>query len=271
LSWARSFFSDDEAGVQLDIDELRLRESVTELEGDARTEPTEPKINFTEFGYVVAPGEDGMGIDPRVVQDAVVEAAAAGAVGSITVSTEQQAVPPRFTDEEAETLAIEATDLVEAGIEINVGEQTAAVPTEVLGTWFSSRPGVEELELFVLADVINADLPDLLSEVGQAPTPASVTLLSGVPTVVPSVSGTGCCAEGADQVVLEALEAGETSVQLELTDIEPERNTAWAEGLGIVEEITLPDEAGCSQFNADPCRSTTAVAAGSRTSTAWPT
>jgi vancomycin resistance protein YoaR len=257
LSWARSFVSDDEIGVQVDISELQIRDVVAELEGDARTEPTEPKLNFTEFGYVVAPGQDGSGIDPRIVEDAVVEAAANGAVGSITVSTEQQAVPPRFTDEEAETLAAEATDLVQAGIQINAGEQTADVPTEVLGTWFSSRPGAENLELFVRADVINEDLPSLLSEVGQAPTPASVTLVYGVPTIVPSVSGTGCCAEGADQVVLAALEAGETSVRLELTEIEPEHDTAWAEGLGIVEEISLPDEAGCSQFNADPCRSTT--------------
>ena len=70
-------------------------------------------------------------------------------------------------------------------------------------------------------------------------------------------------------MVLEALEAGETSVQLELTEIEPEHDTAWAEGLGIVEEITLPDEPGCSQSNADPCRRTThhaAAPAGSPTS-----
>jgi vancomycin resistance protein YoaR len=257
FSWARSFLSDDETGVQLDINELQIREVVAELEGDARTEPIEPKVNFTEFGYVVSPGEDGMGIDPRVVREAVVEAAADGAVGPIIVSTEQQAVPPRFTDEQAEALATEATGLVEAGVQITAGGQTADVPTEVLGTWFSSRPSEEELELFVVADVINADLPDLLSEVGEAPTPATVTLVDGVPTVIPSVSGTGCCAEGADQVVLSALEAGETSVELELTEIEPARNTEWAEGLGIVEEITLPDEAGCAQFNADPCRSST--------------
>ena len=257
LAWARSFTADDETGVRLTFSELTLDETVAELEGDARTPPIEPKVNFTEFGYVAAPGEAGKGVDPTVVKSGVTEAAGDGAVGTITVATEQQAVPPRFTDAEAETLADEATGLVQAGIQITAGDQTADVPTEVLGTWLSSRPGEDALELEVLGEVINADLPNLLSDVGQAPTAATVTLAYGVPTVIPSVTGTGCCAEGADQVVLEALEAGETSVQLELTEIEPEHDTAWAEGLGIVEEITLADEPGCSQSNADPCRRTT--------------
>ena len=257
ISWIQSLLSDDEIGAQVEISDLTLREVIAELEGDARIEPVEPKVGFSEFGYVVTPGEDGTGIDPVVVRDAVIQAAADGAVGTITVKTEQQPVPPRFDDAEAEELAAEATELVQAGIQISAGGQTADVPTEILGHWFGSRSGEEALELFVKQDAITEDLPGLLSNVGETPTPATVTLTNGVPTVVPSVAGTGCCAEGSAELVLAALEAGETAVTLELTEIEHERNTAWAEGLGIVEEITLPDEAGCSQFNADPCRRTT--------------
>jgi vancomycin resistance protein YoaR len=257
FSWARALVSDDETGVRLEFDEQQLRQTVAELEGEARTDPTEPQVTYSEFGYVVTPGQDGMGIDPTVVAEQVSEAAEAGAAGAITISTEPQAVPPRFTDADAETLAEEATALVQAGIQISAGDQTAGVPPEVLGPWLSSRPGEQELELFVVPDVLNADLPGLLSDVGQAPVPASITVENGVPTIIPSQSGTGCCAEGSDQVVIDALENGETAVQLELTEVEPERNTAWAESLGIVEEITVPDEPGCSQSNADPCRQTT--------------
>jgi vancomycin resistance protein YoaR len=257
ISWARSLVSPDETGVELDFGEQQLRQAIAELEGDSRTEPTEPKIAFTEFGYVVTPGQDGMGIDPAVVEDVVTDGAAEGAVGSITVSTEQQAVPPRFTDDDGEAIADEATALVQAGIQITAGGQTADVATEVLGPWISSRPGEQELELYVVPDVLNEDLPNLLSDVGQAPVPASFTVENGVPVVIPSQSGTGCCAEGSDQAVIDALESGTTTVELDLTEIEPERNTAWAESLGIVEDISVPDEAGCGQYNADPCRRTT--------------
>jgi vancomycin resistance protein YoaR len=256
-SWLRSLFTSDERGVQVTFSESDLRAAITELEGDSRVEPTEPKVNFTEFGYVVAPGADGSGIAPIVVEQAIVAAADEGAVDSITVTTEQQAVPPRFTDEEAELLATRATGLVEAGISISAGGENADVPPETLGPWLSSRPGQNELELFVRRGQISEDLPSLLNNVGRAPTPASFTVEGGKPVVVPSEAGTGCCASGSGASVLEALENGDTTVELNLTRVEPERDTAWAESLGIIEEITLPDEAGCSQFSADPCRRTT--------------
>ncbi|MEL7209875.1 MAG: VanW family protein, partial [Actinomycetota bacterium] len=257
FAWFGSLFSDDELGVELDLADATLREKVAELEGDTRIAPTEPVITFTQFGYIPSEGIDGTGIDPVTVEEQVVDAAGDGAVGSITVQTEPKAIPPRFTDDEAQALADEATALVQSGIQVSAEGAVTDVPTEILGPWITSRPGEEELELFVVREKITEDLPGLLGNVGQAPVDAGFTVENGVPVVIPSQPGTGCCAEGSGQQVLDALEAGESSVELELTAIEPVRNTEWAEGLGIVEEITLPDEGGCSQFNADPCRRTT--------------
>ena len=145
LSWARSFIADDETGVRLEFGELALAETVAELEGDTRTPPIEPKVNFTEFGYVVAPGEDGKGVDPDGRRGATWPRRPPTARSTRSPSPpSSRPSPPRFTDAEAETLADEATQLVQAGIQITAGDQTADVPTEVLGTWLSSRPGEDD-------------------------------------------------------------------------------------------------------------------------------
>ena len=134
---------------------------------------------------------------------------------------------------------------------------TAEVTAETLGPWVTSRPGREALQLVLDREQVGEDLPGLLPDVGDPPAAASFTVSNGRPRIVPGQPGTGCCAPGSARRVIAALRNGDRSVDLELTRIRPERDAEWAESMGIVEEISLPDQEPCTAYAAEGCRMST--------------
>lgn len=231
-------------------------EVLAELEGSERSSAIEPKIQHSEFGFVVVPGEAGRGIPGTEVIDQVVAGAAAGE-DPIVVETEPAEIPPRHTDAEAEELALEANDLTRQGITINAGGQSAAVSAQQLGPWITSRSGDNGLRLVLDRVRATEELPSVLPDVGDPARPAGFTVVNGRPRVVGGRPGTGCCAPGSAAQIIQALRNGAREIDMELTVVRPERDTEWARGLGIVEEISLPDQEPCNSGAADGCRRTT--------------
>jgi hypothetical protein len=231
-------------------------QALQEIEGSERTSPIEPLIQHSGFGFAVVPGEVGNGIPAPEVMDQVIAGAAAGD-DPIVVDADSAEIPPRFTDEEAQALAEEANTLTENGITITAGGESAQVPPETLGPWVTSRAGENHLRLALDREQVGEDLPGLLPNVGQTPQAASFTVAGGRPVIVAGQAGTGCCAPGSAQRVIRALQEGRQEVALELTRITPEHDVEWARSLGIVEEISLPDQEPCTSYSADGCRMST--------------
>lgn len=255
-AWFGRFLEDETAPVVVTMRNNPVIRELGVLEGSARTSPIEPLIQHTSLGFAVVPGEAGHGIPEQEVIDQVIAGAAAGE-DPITVSADAEEIPPRFTDDEAEALATEANDMTRGGITVNAGGESAHVEAAQLGPWITSRPGEDSLQLVLDREQVGEDLPSLLPEVGDPPRAASFTVVNGRPQIVPGEAGTGCCAPGSARAVIRALRQGQDSVDLELTRVRPERDAEWAQSLGIVEEISLPDVSPCEAYAADGCRSST--------------
>ena len=256
VAWAQRLLEDEVAPVVLTMRQNHVGQALQEIEGSERTSPIEPLIQHSGFGFAVVPGEVGHGIPAPEVMDQVIAGAGAGD-DPIVVDADSAEIPPRFTDEEAQALAEEANTLTENGITITAGGESAQVPPETLGPWVTSRAGENHLRLVLDRERVGEDLPGLLPNVGQTPQAASFTVAGGRPVIVAGQAGTGCCAPGSAQRVIRALQNGRQEVALELTRITPEHDVEWARSLGIVEEISLPDQEPCTSYSADGCRMST--------------
>jgi hypothetical protein len=255
-SWAGRLLDDDVAPVVLTMRNNPIARELATLEGSARTTPIEPLIQHSELGFAVVPGEAGHGIPVDVVMDQVLAGAVSGE-DPITVDADAVDIPPRFTDADAEALATEANDLTRNGITINAAGESAHVEAALLGPWITSAPGENALRLVLDREQVAEDLPGLLPNVGDPPRAASFTVVNGQPRIVSGAPGTGCCAAGSARQVIAALQQGRDSVDLRLTRIRPAHDAQWAASMGIVEEISLPDESPCEAYAADGCRSST--------------
>jgi vancomycin resistance protein YoaR len=255
-SWIERLREDEVAPVVLTMEQRPVIRELEALEGSDRASPIEPLIQHSGFGFAVVPGVAGNGIPADSIIPQVIAGAAAGDE-PIVVDTESEEIPPRFTDDEARALAEEANELTGNGITVSADGESAFVEPEELGPWITSRAGENRLRLVIDREQITEDLPGLLPDVGQPPRAASFTVRNNRPFIVPGAPGTGCCAVGSTRRLVEALQNGEDSVELRLTTIRPIRDAAWAESLGIVEEISLPDVEPCYSYAAEGCRRST--------------
>jgi vancomycin resistance protein YoaR len=255
-AWIGRLTSDEVAPVVVGLRNNPVEAELAVLEGSERTSAIEPLIQHSELGFAVVPGEPGNGIPASEVIDQVIAGAADGE-DPITVDADVVEIPPRFTDDEAQALAEEANDLTRDGINITADGEQAHVDAALLGPWITSQPGENALQLVLDREQVAEDLPGLLPDVGTPPRAASFTVTNGQPRIVPGQPGTGCCAPGSARQVIAALREGRDTVELRLTRVRPARDAEWAQSLGIVEEISLPDQEPCTSYSAEGCRMTT--------------
>jgi vancomycin resistance protein YoaR len=259
LDWAQSFFDTQVAPVVFKANPVHVEESLVTLQGEERTAPVEPGIELVDGSYQLVPGQDGQGIAPTDILNQLNQEGvdSTGPEAEMTLVVENKTIPPRFPDSDAEALAAEANDMTDEPLEINAGGETASASTAQLQNWITSKVGPEQLKLKIDKEKIKVDLPLILPAFGEPPVDAGFTVGGFGPEVIPGRPGTGCCANGSAAIVVAALRNGETSVDLELGPREPDLTTEEAEALGIVEEISLPDQEPCNTGEASGCRMTT--------------
>ena len=155
----------------------------------------------------------------------------------ISVEAALVEVAPRFTDAEAQELADQANAMTANGLTLTAGETSKPVGPETLRTWIAPTTANGALELPIVADAVNAAVPEVFSDLSAEPKNASFDLQNGVPVVIPSQQGVVCCGANSADLVWEALSAGQTSAALEVQVTEPEITTEEAQGLGIVQPV----------------------------------
>ena len=259
VAWAQSFFEPGVAPLRFKANPVRVEDALITLQGEERTAPVEPSIEVVEGSYEAVAGTPGQGIAPV---DLVAELneegrTTTGPDDDLVLTVANRTIPPRFSDAEGETLAVQANEMTAEPLVINAGGETASATPDQLKNWVSSRVGAARLKLKIDKEKIKTDLPLILPDFGEAPVNASFTVGPAGPEVIPGRSGTGCCAPGSARIVSQAMVAGEGTVDLELGPREPDLTTAEAEDLGIIEEIGVPDEEPCNASSSSGCRHTT--------------
>lgn len=234
--WLSSLRSPRRAAVRVAVAPAAVYQVVAERDPGPRTPPTEPSVKVEKDTLVAVEGKSGRGIDPAEVIEKLPAAARRGV--PMRVRVDRGEVPPRFDVEDAEEVIAEATELVRSPLSVKAGDATASVPTATLRSWVRAQPATDGLVLTLDAGAATADLAKLLPDAGTRPTETRFTVVDGSPRVVPGKAGTGCCAPGAAQLVLEALRTRPTSPPaLPLTRVEPELTAEEAGKLGVKEVV----------------------------------
>jgi vancomycin resistance protein YoaR len=235
FKWLGSFFSPREVSLRYTVTELQTAGALQMLQGEDLTSFVNPSLELTPEGFVVVPGQAGSGIDVAEVASELL-AAAEAEEGPIAISVDKTEVSPDVSDADAQELADRANNMTAEGIDLTADSATASLSAEQLRAWITPVVDPSELDLTFDSDAANAAIPGLFSDL-QAPVNATVELQGGTPVVVPGSNGVSCCGEDPAAKVWEALEAGETSVELEAVVTEPEHTTEEVQGWGISQPV----------------------------------
>jgi hypothetical protein len=228
FSWLGSFFDPRQVPVRYTVSEGAVALKLAELQGDDALAPAEPTIVYDENTQQLAarPGRIGVGIDAQQVATALADAAERAASGPIEITAQRTEVAPRFTDEEAVELAVEANEMTAGGLTLAVEQTSVRVEAHQLREWIGRAPPSDGFDLAIDGTAVAQDLPTLVGALPGAPRNATVTLGSGGnPDVRPASRGLTCCADDSAERIWDALQAGEPTVRLTAQEADPEITT----------------------------------------------
>jgi vancomycin resistance protein YoaR len=235
--WLRSMVGHRQAPIEAVVSPAAVYRTVAEKDTGPRTEAVEPSLKVQKGKLVAVEGKAGRGIDPADVIDELPDAARNGRV-PIRVSVDRGEVPPRFDEDDAEEVAEEGERLVRTALPVEAAGKTAKVSPATLRSWVRAVPAQDDLVVGIDDKAAVEGLARLLPEVGEKPEETSFTLRDGVPVVVPGKPGTGCCAIGSGDVILQALRTRpDDPVSLRLRRVDPELTVEEASKLGIKEKV----------------------------------
>lgn len=236
LSWARSFVSARSVTVELEVDTRAVREVVAERDPQ-RTPPTEPSITSADGRIVAVAGSPGRGIDPAAVVRWVRDEDPGL---PLRLELERTSVPPRFNVADANALVAEASDLTREGLEVKAASAVTTVPPLTLRSWLGAEVVDDELRVRVVPDKVSDDLHELMPTAGRPAQDAAFRVSAGTVSITPSATGTACCAPEAASMIEAALRdpsAGGGPVELPLRTLEPDREAADLQKLGVTEAV----------------------------------
>lgn len=238
IRWFRSLFSHRSADVAVQVDAERLSSTLRELEGDRRTLPVEPTLSFEEEVTLV-PGSAGRAIMVHDVISGIPRSL--GVVGeAIEIPVEQTETPPRTPDDVVAFLAAVANEVTSGPLTLVAGGGTYEVDGErfrpAFGIAVDSIDDGAQPRLTMAADEVRSILDEVVSPSAN-PTGVRFDIRGGVPVPVGGEDSEICCGDGAGQAIVDALLAGESTIELPTKPVSAEEGRAWAAALGVRELI----------------------------------
>jgi vancomycin resistance protein YoaR len=246
IRWAKALVGDRPVPLALKIDKAKAAETIHQLEGTHRTEPTEPTIKATATTVDLVPGKDGTGIDVDAVLAQL--PSSADKVGThITITADQRAEHPKITDAEVKALAQKADENTAHPIAVTVGGSTQNVDATSLRAGFGVTAGADGHPTLTLDPKVVG--PVLATAFPPAPNPTNLTftLLNGRMVPVPGKNATVCCGPNAPQVLAAAVLAGQKAATLDTRTLTAADAANQAAALGVqqvVGEFTTHHPAG---------------------------
>jgi vancomycin resistance protein YoaR len=236
--WFRSVIAPRRAPVEITVTAAQVRALTAERDPTRTLPVVEPSIALRDGEFVAVEGEPGRGVDPADVLQSLAEEARAGEL-PLEIDVAPSDIPPRLSVADAERLIGRAESLVAGDFKVAAADVATVVPRETLRRWIGSRATDGGLELTFDAEQAQHDLTELLSDVGQAPVDARLTLENGAVQVIPGRNGTACCADRAGALAVNALVTRrDTTLELPLRSVEPRLTAERARQLGVRERVS---------------------------------
>ncbi len=196
--------------------------------------PTEPLMVLNDDVFELKPGVPGTAFD---VEKAV--ALLEENLGGTDLSVEIEPVPldPTLSDAEVLEFVQIANAITSLPLTVTLEDQELEIASETLRSWLDLETRLGNPS-FTIADIdVMNSLRFAFPEAGGGGTDATIDVIDDVPTVVPGIPGTTCCDAGSPQRILDAMVAGQRSVNLALGEAGLERNEEFLADLGIVEVV----------------------------------
>ena len=235
LRWIKAVLVGRPVAIRLSLARGEAIRELERLEGDRRTEPTEPRLEVQDGKVTALAGQPGGGLDlddalnslPRQVVD--LEA-------PLIVGASPARIPTRISDAAATMLAARANEITAQPMELKIGEKAVAVD----GAAF--RPGFSllldgETPTLQLDPTLVAKVLAQVAPVGFNPTGATFRLENGQMQPVAGHDAVICCTDEAPKLIVAALLAGERSVTLPTKTISAADGVAFASSLGVKEPV----------------------------------
>lgn len=235
IRWLQSWFGERSSDVVLTVDAEELSRSLVELEGDRRTDPVEPSIAATAEAVTLVPGTPGQQLSVNDVVAALPQTL--GDVDEpITIEVAPTVTAPDVSDEAVASLVEQANAVTGGAIVLDAGGSTS----EVDGTRFRPAFGLEidgdtprlTMQAEPVAEILSDEVPARAN-----PNGVRFDFPGGVPTPVGGEDAQVCCTEDAPQRIVDALLAGQTTVELPTRVQTAAEGREWAAGLGVKELI----------------------------------
>ncbi len=238
--WFASFFVERPSRVEFGVSPARLGTALASEPLAVNTAAVAPKLAVDGDELVVVPGVPGEGIDTEALAAALPEAAGRSD-RPIRVEVGWAAVPPPFTDEEAEALLTTVDRANDRVLPTTVKGIALDLPGDEFALTWRSRDGGSELVLELdqteALDVLERFVADRTNIASQG---ARFEVVSGEVQIVLPEESEVCCDPAAVPPVEEALladTAPSEAIVLPLRDADDEQARAELEELGIKELV----------------------------------
>jgi vancomycin resistance protein YoaR len=246
IRWAKALVADRPIPLVLTVDKAKAAQTIHQLEGPRRTEPTEPTIKATDTTVELVPGKDGTGVDVDQVL-AKLPSSTTKVGKHITISADQRAEHPTISDAEVKALAQTAEQNTAHPIAVTIGGSTKTVDATSLRAGFGVATGeggrpTLTLDPKVIGPVLVAAFPPPAN-----PTNLTFNMVNGRMTPVPGKDATVCCAQNAPQALAAAVLAGKKTATLDTRTLTAADAANQAASLGVqqvVGEFTTHHPAG---------------------------
>lgn len=235
VRWLQSWFGEREVDLRLDMDAEQLAPALVQLQGERRTEPVEPSIQATEDGVTLVRGTPGTQLTLTDVVAALPQQL--DHLGDpIAIQVEPTVTPPSVSDESVAALVDQANAVTAGAITLNAG----GASTEVDGAEFRPAFGLAidgttprlTMQAEPVAEILASEVPARAN-----PNNVRFDISGGTPVPVGGEDAQVCCTEDAPDRIVQALLAGETSVELPTRLQTAVQGREWAAGLGVTEVI----------------------------------
>lgn len=233
IGWTQGWLSTETISPRFNFDK---DEASTTLISNAPVgaPPTEPFMVLIDEAFEVEPGEPGTAFDVDAAI-ALLEENLGGTDLSVEIETVE--LDPILSDAEILEFVQIANAITTEPLNVTIEDQELDISPATLRSWLDLETRLGNPSFIINdTDVMNA-LKFAFPQVGGGGTDATIDIIDDVPTVVPGIPGTACCDEGSPQRILDAMVAGQDSVNLALGEAGLEKNEEFLEELGIIEVV----------------------------------
>lgn len=236
VRWLSKLFDSYELPVALTTDVDKLNSTVVALEGDRRTDPANPRIEFTDATAQMIPGIPGRKIDTSSITSQL-----SGSLDSLSetieLTADRETIPTPISDQVVAFLKGHLDNVLGTPFTLKAGDQSAELNAEDIVPMLSVKEVKNVPTLTVDAKVAGLVVADQLPTPSN-PTGVKFTLGPNGPTPVAGTDAVVCCDKTAGTVLAQAIEKAEHEVKLPTTKFSAAQGVDEASKAGVKEVVS---------------------------------